>query len=280
MLLLGNSYKWQHNIWVTLSCISGVILFIMLSIWQITRGIDKSQELSIIDYQDKQPYLSLSDMQLVQQDAATSPTLFFHPVNIRGRFVDKTFLLDNSIYKDMLVTDKTAEIDNPYCYLLSTCGKKIGSSKVGYRIFGLFLPDDAAQLLLVERGWVDGSAGRAQIPIIEVLSATVSIQGIIMPNAGRRRVLLEDVLDVHAAQQLVQRVAADEYQEALGLDIYAHPIILVANSPGALTVFAPLANFSYLSAARHYGYAFQWLLMALALLTLYIIVSLKKQDNQ
>lgn len=273
------SYRWNPNLIVSLACISVMIIFIMLAIWQVNRAMVKEQELLIIDGERKNPYTTMSELQVVEDNKPREPSLYFHTVNIRGSFLAKTFLLDNSIYKDMLVVDKKKQTDNPYCYLFSTCGKKLGVSKVGYRIFGLFMPEGELELLLVERGWQGGFIERDKLPFIKVPQGLVNLQGVIMPDAGRRKVLKADILDRDAPQQLVQKVAAAEYQKVLGLDIYSHPVILAANSPGALEVFAPLANFSYLSAARHYGYAFQWFLMSITLLILYIMVSLKKQNK-
>lgn len=259
-----------HNIWMLSFSVFWFIAFISLGVWQITRGFEKQQQLSSIT--DLAPPLtSMSELQAIQSNAE----LFFRPIKLRGKFLPQSFLLDNSIFYDMQIADDATK--SPYCFLLGDCGRKTGKVRVGFRVFGLFAPTDGLQTLLVERGWLEVGADRNALPDVSQAqvpsdaSGDILIDAVVMPDAGKRRVLKADTIDTSSQWQILQRIDADTLSDALQLDIYPQPLIMTATSPAAMERFAPLANYSYLNPARHFGYAVQWFLMAIALLSVYLV---------
>ena len=274
-----------HNPYLLAFSVFWFIAFIALCVWQITRGMEKQEEGSRIN---NTPAPITTAKGLADAMNLDKKELFFQPVELSGIFIDKHFLLDNSIYYDMVNDDEglnqaeplgtdterqgreQLRYASPYCFLLGNCAERTGISRVGYRVFSFFVPDDEIQTILVERGWLDIGADRNLLPQVEAVSGVKNIRGVIMPGAGTRRVLRSDTLEADERVLRVQSITPERFGAILGYAIYPHPVILAANSPAAMRLFAPLANVSYLSAARHYSYAFQWFLMAAVLLAIYI----------
>lgn len=255
------------------------VAFIALGIWQIDRGFEKLQQQSAIRDLSA-PITSMNELLATSnadREDETAPSLFFRPVKLRGVFLPKSFLLDNSIYYDMQIADAATdatELKSPHCFLLGDCGIKTGKVRVGYRVFSLFVPTDGLQTLLVERGWIETRPDRNTLPDLSQASlprGELLVDAIVMPNAGKRRVLRADTLDLNNEWQILQRIDAETLADKFQLDIYPHPLIMTATSAGAMERFAPLANYSYINPARHFSYAVQWFLMAIALLSIYLV---------
>ena len=293
-----------HNLFVLIFSVFWFVAFILLGVWQITRGFEKLQQQTSIS-EVGTPITSIEELLQattaaninVGTDVSTDAdaALFFKPVQLKGSFKGTIFLLDNSIYYDMVdeATDAPAangdasQLKSPYCFLLGDCGRKNGKVRVGYRVFSLFNPNphpapyNELPTLLVERGWLEAAADRSISPnVIEAIppSKELVIDAVLMPGAGQRRVLQADNLaDLGPEQNLsgkqwriIQTLDIAALADKLQLDIYPHPMIMTATSEGAMERFAPLANFSYLNPSRHFGYAVQWFLMAVALLWVYL----------
>lgn len=284
-----------HNLWMLTFSVFWVVAFVALGIWQVNRGLEKQQQFSAIH--DLAPPIT-SMRELVQATAAgnsenlngkhngklsdkhsegeishRNAELFFRPIKLTGRFLQKSFLLDNSIFYDMQLTNGD-KLKSPYCFLLGDCGRKTGKVRVGYRVFSLFAPTDGLQVLLVERGWLETGPNRNKLPDISqatIPSDELLIDAIVMPRAGKRRVLKADILDSNSQWQILQSIDATALSDKLQVSIYPHPLIMTATSAAAMPKFAPLANYSYLNPARHFGYAVQWFLMALALFSIYLV---------
>ena len=281
-----SSWLSGHNPFLLVFSIFWFFAFLSLGVWQITRGLEKQQELSVI-HDRPAPITSMRELQeeLIVNPETSTKNLFFQPVRLRGSFRNQHFLLDNSIYYDMVGVDTEGQAQqhaDPYCLLLGDCGARTGRVRVGYRIFSVFLPSESVQPVLVERGWLEGEAERNRLPRLDTsgLASVGFIEGVVMPQAGKRRALREDVLKTGSAVQLVQTLDFPKFGQELGLNLYPYPIILAGNSPGATAVFAPLPNFSNIGPARHFSYSFQWFLMAAVLLTIYIIFYRKTKNEK
>lgn len=263
----------NHNKFLLLFTIFWLIAFISLGVWQINRGLAKQEQESAIA-EVLPPLTSIRQMLEVINGKTTDEAaidMFFQPVQLSGVFQDRHFLLDNSIYYKMRSSETGSDKD-PYCQLRGDCGRRIGQVEVGYRLFSVFVPNASLQPILVERGWLAAGNDRNQLPAVDRVTGLQNIEGIIMPQAGARRVLRPDLLSEDARVQRVQKLDFDRFTAELKLgDLYPYPIILAANSEAALEVFAPLPNLSYLNPVRHFSYAAQWFIMAVTLLIVYII---------
>ena len=256
---MTNSVIYGRPFWFAILVSFFFVLMLALGVWQLLRGFDKREEL----LQLAEPRPALTNEDLMNLDRAAR----FQPVRLLGYWTRHSYLLDNSIYKEM---QPPRPASSPFCFLFSDCAALTGRSLVGYRVFTLFAPRDSRALFLVERGWLPATVRRTLLPSPAPLpSSALSLDGLFVPAAGKRRVLKKQVISPTAEVQLLQSVAVQQLARTLQREIHPIPIVLSRHSAGALERFAPLANFSYLSAQRHWGYAIQWFLMALALLCAY-----------
>ena len=266
MPIIEERFEYGGNLWLILLSSLFFLLMLGLGFWQLERGFDKREQL--VSLRQENP-IAMTNQDLIAAPAIDE--LWFQPIQLHGYWTPHSFLLDNSIYKE--IQPVTAD-PSPYCFLFAACAPLTGRSLIGYRLFTLFAPRDTRMLVLIERGWLPSAA-----PVVASLpSSATTITGLLVPGAGKRRVLKrEEILAAPEAQraQLVQSLSPTQLAAAFNVELYAVPVILSRFSPGALDRFAPLANFSYLSPQRHWGYAVQWFLMALVLCALCVYASFR-----
>ena len=257
--------RYRGNPWLLVLSLIFFVLMLSLAWWQLMRGFEKK---------DRQRQLH-QDGAVIREGDLTAllerreSRLWFQPLELQGKWTEYSFLLDNSLYKEMIM-----DRPSPYCFLFSSCGQLTGRTLPGFRVFTLFAPRDTHWLVLVERGWLVGDRhSRPELPPLSRTSVTIS--ALLIPNAGARWTLKRDRISGTDKAQIVQSIIPARLEGALNENIYPHPIFLSARSDGALPEAAPLAGFSFLSPQRHWAYAFQWLLMALTLSLLWFFASFK-----
>jgi len=261
-------FSYRGNVWLILLSILFFLLMLFLSYWQLMRGFDKQEQMNQLQI----PPTSLTEEDLTGLLESGTAQAWFRPLELTGRWLPQTFLLDNSIYKEIQAEQKT-----PYCFLFADCGAPTGRNLLGYRVFTLFAPRNSHWVILVERGWVARQESDLRLPDLQ----QVTINGLIIPKAGARRVLKKEEISSTKTIQVVQSIKPQQLARTLNYNIYPHPVFLSGLSPAALPQAAGLANFSFLSPYRHWGYAAQWLIMAiaLALLCFFASVKIERLDN-
>jgi surfeit locus 1 family protein len=207
--------------------------FIWLGFWQIDRGNQKSVWIEMDKQRRSQPGVELD--QLLRN--VSEPGKFDgQPVLLEGYFQDNAlFLLDNRVLR----------------------------GKVGYEILAPFR-DKSGLLVLVNRGFVPMGRTRADKPEIppasgrrQIISGQIYVsrsQGS-LSNAITR--LSVDSGRLHVVQSLDTSVIANVLNE----ELYPHVIRLSEEDRSALPRHWPLVT---MLPERHFGYAFTWFLMAVA----------------
>ena len=114
----------------------------------------------------------------------------------------------------------------------------------------------------VSLGWIAGSADRSRLPEVEHLPNTLNWQGTVRQVAWQ-------LTDSNT------RLTSSYHLQLPGIDtqtIFPQLIQLNEDQPYSLThIWQP----SYISPARHLGYAVQWFLLALALVIMYLKLGFK-----
>ena len=211
-------------------------LLCWLGNWQLERGAQKrALESAYLDSLTRLP-VSVEAMDLAQS---------FQRVRLHGSFAQEAFLVDN----------------------------QISQGRTGYWIIQAFDEDSGARLL-VNRGFVPGSADRSQLPAIDQ-PAPGQVVGALWPFLGLIPVLDEDNWP-EGWPKRVQRLDIHRMAETLG----AMPVEvrLEPGQPGVAQA-APFAT--VLSDAKHKGYAATWFGLAIVLLIGYIAFGVRtaKQDR-
>ena len=205
-----------------------------LGFWQLSRAEEKRQMLAL--FEDRQ---ARGPVAIEQSDADAD--LRYQPVALRGRFLnDQNLLLDNRIYQ----------------------------RRFGYEIITPFLLADSQQLVLVNRGWLQGDVARRALPEVAAVTGTVELGGEIYVPQGEVMLLAEDRSS--GWPRVVQAVNIEQLQKEFKQPLFPYTVRLQAASPGALQPNWLVVN---LQPEKHTGYAVQWFSMGIALLIIALLAN-------
>ena len=169
----------------------------------------------------------------------------FQAIQSRGRYLDsRQILIENSIL----------------------------DSALGYYVITPFEFDTAGPLLLVNRGWIARKTTGSGAPVIAVADTTRLVRGKsgTLPRVGIRPG--EAFIDHSQWPRMGVWPTLDEAAIELEREVLPYVLLLDAEEDGGYTRrWKPPDS----STSTHYGYAFQWFAMALALFVL-LVWNLKK----
>ena len=223
-------------------------VLLWLGFWQLSRYDEK---LAIEENLKMRRFSSLSIVDLRALDDQR-----FYPITLTGTF-------DNSRY--FLLDNRTFE------------------GRVGFHVLMPFLTRNN-EWVLVDRGWIAGSYDRRQLPDVPKINGLITIAGQSWQPAGEAFLLKEDLWYAgwpKVIQAIDGQRIADTLLTVAGERIEPWLLILDGDQAGSLQRnFQPTA----MPAQRHFGYALQWFIMALALVLLTIWAfhkeAINKNNNQ
>ncbi len=226
-----------------------ILLFARLGFWQLSRAQEKIDMLDDAAQAAELPALTqLSDAGDIE---------VYRSVSLRGRFdFERQFLRDNSVY----------------------------NQQPGYEVltpFRIESPDGAAPVrtILVNRGWVPLGPNRQQLPDIteNTNNAEPPLTGLLV-KPSRGFTLGEALYEAQQQWPLVLQFL-DYETIAQRLDTMAllpAVVVLAAEHPYSYTyAWKPVAD----GPEKHYGYAFQWFAMLVAVLVLFFYLNFYKKDE-
>lgn len=208
-----------------------VPLLMCLGFWQLERAEEKQQLLAVYQQQQNLPAQEFSTLGENQSEIS------YQPIIITGQYDKKHYWLIDSQSRN---------------------------GKVGYEIIMPLWVDD--QWVLVNRGWVIAPRLRSDLPVVETPEKQVTIEGY-FHTPSKNRALANSSNDL--SQPWPQRVLQLDFEQAetlLNAKVYPQVLRINEESPSALVTQWPVIN---TSPEKHYGYATQWFLMALAFVFLY-----------
>jgi cytochrome oxidase assembly protein ShyY1 len=227
-------FEWR----ITLFAVLLVPLMISLGFWQLHRADEKSRLAAAFETRQQQPPATLSS--LWDQPAEL---LAYTPVQLSGRFVPgANFLLDN----------QTRE------------------GKVGYEVLSIMQLPDAGGSVLVNRGWLPGTADRQALPPVPPVDGLVAITGHVYVAPGEPFLLAEQQFDNDWPKR-VQAIEMARFtpfiaEKATG-PVFPFPVRIDAGERGALAVNWQIMN---ATPQKHQAYAVQWFAMAATLFVFYL----------
>lgn len=168
----------------------------------------------------------------------------YQPIRLRGHYGDSVFYLDNQHYQHQF----------------------------GYDVISPFYIGNQL-IVMVDRGWIPGRVDRKTLPQIQIPQGEQEIVGAVYfpsanwtlgpgsePFPGRRWVI--ETLQPELFRQILQQNTA------------AFMMRLNPDQPDGFTRQWAIVS---MPPERHYGYALQWFVMALAVLIIYVVLNLKKK---
>lgn len=228
-----------------------VVVFAKLGLWQLDRATEKVVMLDARTVaQTRAPLDSL-------EDGFTAEDLY-RQVKLTGSFdLSKQFLLDNRLH----------------------------NRQPGYEVLTPFYPQSgngvAQTVIMVNRGWVAGNADRTVKPILvnsaALMQESTELAGLLVtPSKG---ITLGDAID-ETDQQWPKILQYPDYETIAKkldrIEVINAVIISSPNQAGNYTYnWQPVAH----GPEKHYGYAFQWFAMLLAVLTLFVYLNFIKKDE-
>ena len=194
----------------------------------------------------------------------------------------KDYLL-NSEQLEFKKVEVDGEYDNQYQILIDN---KVENSLAGYHVITPLKIQNSDTYVLVNRGWIQGSKSRADIPVFDTPAGALNIKGMAwLPT--KKIFTLEDKTLVdkvpgdksqattNAEWQLVwQNLDMQKYVKTAPIKIL--PIIVKLDNDSVAGGFVRNWEMSAGRIVTHMGYAYQWFGFAFAALAIYLYLGIKK----
>lgn len=217
-----------------------LLLLVKLSLWQFDRGLQKQRLEAQLLLRSEQTPKRLQDidfkMPIQMIDVIGTPVQF--DVEKQSQHI---ILLDNQIHNGV----------------------------AGYSVFQLMKPTQSINWILVELGYIHQGLDRQQKPNI-TLQSFKQIEGKLytpVSNPLSQQLMLEwgEVNDSGIKIYRIQNMNVEQLSQALKLPLIS---VYLTINPTTPTHYQPLDKSLPMLASKHFGYAFQWIVMAVVLLSL------------
>jgi surfeit locus 1 family protein len=213
--------------------------------WQLNRSSEKQALLNAYQQAGQQPEISLDE---ITQDWQSKK---FRRIRLSGSYdADHQVLLENQLHE----------------------------GKSGFHVLTPFKLHDKDAVVLVNRGWIARSAQLDTIPDIGIAAGIDELVGLLNspPDVGMRLGSLDQAALGWPKQ--VPYVDISWLQLQLGQPI--EPWVLLLNpdqKAGYLREWTPSVR---MTPEKHKGYAFQWFSLAIALIFIFVAMSLKAEGKR
>lgn len=210
--------------WPVLLAALMVPVFLALALWQVDRARGKEAAQALHDARAAAPAVAMPGA------AADTESLRLRRVVALGRYEpDRQFLLDNRVFR----------------------------GQAGYHVITPLRLEGSGMRLLVNRGWIAAGNDRRRLPETPAPTGRVSIEGIAVVPGPTFRLAPPDA----GWQPVWQDLDLARYQALTGARL--QPVVLEL-APGSAGGFAREWSRPASGAARHFSYAAQWFVCALA----------------
>jgi surfeit locus 1 family protein len=233
-------FHFQPRLLTTLAAAAGVAATLALAHWQLTRAHEKEALAARLEALAKDPPVALSATEIQAED------VLWRRVTVRGRFEPEyAVFLDNRIRR----------------------------GAAGYHVIMPLAIGGGGRYVLVNRGWVAGTPERANLPTVRTPQGMVEISGLAIVPSKR---FLE--LSTHVAEGRVwQNLTLERYREAVPVAL--QPVVIQQESAlddGLAREWDPPDT----GVSKHYGYAFQWLALAITILVFYLVTHVRRASQE
>lgn len=232
--------RFRLSLWPTLAAVAGIALTSALGTWQLDRGHEKSALAERIKSAHRDAPIAMPAGAIRAEDVQ------WRRVEAHGRFEPKyAVLIDNRVLHGV----------------------------AGYHVVMPLQLGAGERYVLVNRGWVAGTAARGQLPKIATPPGMVTVVGLATVPSRRYLELSTQVAEGNVWQNLV----IERYRTAVPIAI--QPVVIQQENDlgdGLRREWAP----PDLGTNTHYGYAFQWFALAATILIFYLVTHVRKRTQQ
>lgn len=210
---------------------------VQLGNWQLSRAQEKESRQERLDRLSQEPAIMLPDHPVKLEDFQ------YHQVEARGEYVPEyTIYLDNKIYKGI----------------------------AGYQIVTPLRIGNSEMHVLVNRGWIAATRDRSKLPEVATSGGKVVVSGIATTAMQKTLELSPDQI----SGRVWENLDFERYRSNTGLKL--QPVMILQKdqtNDGLVREWVRPGSGS----AKNIGYAFQWFAMALAVLIIYLVLSVKRE---
>jgi len=246
----GQTGKGRVSVLVLLATVVTVLIFARLGFWQLSRANEKIELVKASQDASTQPALEV----LEEIDS----NIIYRTVELSGRFdFEHQFLRDNMVFE-----------------------KQPGFEVLTPFVFGDVPETGSSRAILVNRGWVPLGTDRQRRPDVSRgsdLAVPHSLRGVLVqPSKG---FTLGEAIDPSENSWPLVVQYLDYETLAARLDtipLLPAVVVLDEGHPQSFSYsWRPVAD----GPEKHYGYAFQWFAMLIAVVVLFIYLNFFKKDE-
>lgn len=231
--LNGEKFSWQPNAKSLLFVLLMTPLLISLGYWQLDRAREKVEILAEFKANQEAQPVAFEGLDL-------SENLQYRQVQFVGELdASRRVLLDN----------------------------RVRNGRPGYEVFEVLTLASSELKILVNRGWVQASLDRNQLPVIDPVLGSVPLRGSLYKVLRGGLQLDDGVRAVENWPARIGWISTERAAEVFGDEFFAYQLRLERDSIGALITGWPTVS---VQPEKHTAYAVQWFVMALVLLLLTI----------
>lgn len=234
--------RFAARLWPTLATALLVPLFVGLGLWQLDRAGQKTELQTEYDARLRGPVVAIG--------ASPRPAeeLRFYRVVAKGRYdTAHQILVDNRVHQ----------------------------GRVGYHVVTPLKIEASDTRVLVNRGWIALGRDREHLPAIDTPAGVQEITGVAVVPAERVFTLGAPAAASGAWETVWQNIDMPRFRASVTYPVQPVVVLLDPNSAAGGLV----RDWSRLDAgiATHKAYAFQWFVLAFALLATYIGMNIRKR---
>lgn len=232
--------------WAVLAAVPALALFVLLGFWQINRAEEKRILMTEFaagrETLTPGPGVAIRDLPRYQR------------VRLAGRYDPaRQILLDNM---------------------------PSASGAPGYRVLTPLIRADGGGIVMVDRGWVPLGPSRAELPDVAVHGGERVVSGRLdrLPVPGLRLGPAAASGGKSAWPRVLNFPVRADVEAELGVPVAARILLLDAElADGYERIWKPSVS---LGPARHLGYAIQWFALALTLVVIFVVLSLRPVSDK
>ena len=236
------SYEFKPALWPTLAALVLIPFLCNRGFWQLDRAAEKEARLAAYAERDKAGSTIDSSSTLFDE------TTKYKSVQLAGRYdIEHQFLLDN----------------------------QMDQGRVGYHVFTpLHLHD--GRIILVNRGWIAQGASREIMPEFTTSAMEQNLAGVLAPPPGHGILLGDDIQTNLLWPRVIQAVVLPRLNTELKQQLVPRVLLL---DPKDSTGFVREWKIVQFGPEKNRGYAFQWFMMAAAVLIIFIVVNTRRSNR-
>jgi len=232
-------YRFHPRLATTLAAAAVLAVTLAAAWWQLGRAHEKEALAARLQALAGDPPIRITATEVKARD------IEWRRVTARGRFdPGRAVLIDNRIHRGV----------------------------AGYHVVMPLALEGGNRYVLVNRGWVAGTRERSRLPEVITPAGTVEITGRAVTPSARFLELAPGT----AEGKVWQNLTLERYRQAVPVPL--QPFVILqesAQDDGLAREWDPLD----LGVDKHYGYAFQWLALALTVLVFYLVTHVKRRPQ-